>query len=108
MIQGWISPFLHFADQSLATEYDNRLQESLQDLRRHYDEQAAALKSQLEDMYETKITGMQDQLNRSQSEDQGMQEELSTGKLKIGELSSQVNSLTVSLALSGEISDYHW
>jgi len=81
-------------DQSLATEYDNRLQESLQDLRRHYDEQAAALKSQLEDMYETKITGMQDQLNRSQSEDQGMQEELSTGKLKIGELSSQVNSLT--------------
>jgi len=81
-------------DQSLATEYDNRLQESLQDLRKHYDEQAAALKAQLEEMYEAKISGMQDQLNRSQSDDQGMQEEISTSKLKIGELTSQLNSMT--------------
>ena len=47
-------------------------------------------------MYEAKINGMQDQLNRSQSEDKGMQEELSTSKLKMGELSSQLNSITVS------------
>ena len=84
-----------FADQSLATEYDNRLHESLQDLRRHYDEQQAALKAQMEEMYESKIHGMQDQLNKSQNEDKGMQEEISTSKLKIGELSSQLNSLSV-------------
>lgn len=81
-------------DQSLATEYDNRLHESLQDLRRHYDEQAALLKSQLEEKYEAKISGIQDQLNRSQCEDRGMQEEISTSKLKIGELSSKLNTLT--------------
>lgn len=81
-------------DQSLATEYDNRLHDSLQDLRRHYDEQAAALKAQMEDMYENKIHGMQDQLNRSQSEDKGMQEEFNTNRLKMGELSSQLNSMS--------------
>ena len=82
-------------DQSLATEYDNRLQESLKDLRKHYDKEAAALKAQLEKMYVAKISGMQDQLNRNQSENQGMQEEISTSKLKIGGLTSQLNSMTV-------------
>ena len=49
----------------------------------------------MEEMYESKIHGMQDQLNKSQNEDKGMQEEISTSKLKIGELSSQLNSLSV-------------
>lgn len=70
-----------------------KLQESLNGLREHYDQKAAALKAELQAMYKAQLKGLSSASASSISFETGSEGELSARDARISELMLQINGL---------------
>lgn len=86
-------------DGRLSSEYEAKLQQSLQELRSQYEEQMRNNRDDIESLYEAKIRSLQEAAARTHNSTHKSIEELRNTRLRIDGLNSKINDLESTNAL---------
>ncbi|XP_030380445.1 lamin Dm0 [Scaptodrosophila lebanonensis] len=80
-------------DGRLSSEYEAKLQQSLQELRNQYEEQMRNNRDDIEALYEAKIRSLQDAAARTHNTSHKSVEELRNSRIRIDGLNAKINDL---------------
>ncbi|ALC40117.1 Lam [Drosophila busckii] len=80
-------------DGRLSSEYEAKLQQSLQELRSQYEEQMRCNREDIEALYEAKIRSLQDSASRTHNSSHKSIEELRNSRIRIDGLNAKINDL---------------
>ncbi|WAR00913.1 LAM0-like protein [Mya arenaria] len=85
-------------DTGLRADYENKLQDALQQTRMEYEEQIRVVREEVEDLYDRKVNDLQGALDRSMTVGNSSREEYILIKRRVDELQSEVTKLKAQLA----------
>ncbi|XP_052794876.1 lamin-B1-like [Mya arenaria] len=80
-------------DTGLRADYENKLQDALQQTRMEYEEQIRVVREEVEDLYDRKVNDLQGALDRSMTVGNSSREEYILIKRRVDELQSEVTKL---------------
>jgi len=81
-------------DNKAQREYEHRLEEALADFRLQHETEMRRYREEMEIMYESKISGLQRELQQNDGMDEKSRIEISSYKSRITELQAQISKLT--------------
>lgn len=95
-------------DGRLTEQYEEKLRESLQELRDHYEQQMRANRDEVDGLYDSKIKNLQNALNSSSNQAAAAYEEMRLTKTKIDNLNGRIRELEGNnSSLEGTIASLH-
>ncbi|XP_052831984.1 lamin-B1 isoform X1 [Octopus bimaculoides] len=80
-------------DSGIAPAYEERLADALREMREEHESHIQMVREEVELFYETKLSGLQAQIDRGQNVSVSMRDELKTAKRRVEELLSELSGL---------------